>query len=140
MSVAGLWSFNQNRDMTKSPSHNLGNPTVQLQVTFWSLASHFSRLTHLITLDQFFPRNLFGFIHFFYFPSKKPENFTLLAFEGKIFSTWSIFIINLLQNFPSLPTLMYKSNFVGLVSQINKHPQISKIAQLISELQAKLQN
>ena len=124
--------------MTKSSSHNLGNPTVQLQVTFWSLASHFSRLTHLITLDQFFPRNLFGFIHFFYFPSKKPENFTLLTFEGKIFSTRSIFSLNFRQNFPSLPTLMDKRTFVDLVSQINKHTKILKIAQFISELQAKL--
>ena len=68
--------------------------------------------------DQFFMGNIFCFIHFFYFPNKKTENFDFFENLGGKFTARPIFNLNLRPNYPRISIQMHKTNFVALVLRI----------------------
>ena len=103
---------------------NDGNPGAEPSETCWSLISHFWSSPHPITLAQFFMGNIFGFIQFFYFPSKKTEKFDFFDNLGGKFTARPIFRLNLRPNYPRISIQMHKTNVVALVLRIIKHPKI----------------
>ena len=74
--------------------------------------------------DQFFMGNIFCFIHFFYFPNKKTENFVFFENLGGKFTARPIFNLNLRPTYPRISIPMHKTNFVALVLRIIKHSKM----------------